>query len=231
MTWIIDIVLVLIVAVAGYVGFRRGIVKMLLSFLTVVVALALAFVLSAPASQGAYDMFFAESVNRTVDAAFEDAAVQTAERAVEKLLGADTVIGGLGRLLAFDTNKAVQKVAGQTMTDAANTVKNDIIRPPMVLLLRVLCFILLFVLLWIVLALICIGLVHTADLPVIKGINAAAGALVGVVVGVLLSLGVCGLFNLSTQINPNGLFGVTEITRENSLIYYYLSEALRAVFR
>lgn len=224
MTWLVDVVLILVIAIAGYVGYKKGIVRMLLSFLTIVLALALAFVISAPLADLSYGWFFEKSISATVDAALENQTMETVGTAVEDLLGSDSVIGGLGGLLGFDAKQAVTQATGDTLGEVGRVIKEDIIKPPMTLLLQVLIFILFFVLLWIILSVVARAISRAAKLPLVRGVNAVFGAVVGVITGVVLAFGLCALINLSMEINPNGLFGITEITRENSVVYKFISD-------
>lgn len=226
MTWLIDIVLVLIIAIAGYIGYKKGMVKMLLSFLTIVIALALAWGVSAPLADVAYDMFFEDTVSNTVDAALENTTQDAVDGAVEKLFDSGSIIGGLGGLLGFDTRAVVDKITGDSLAQVSNTLKNDIIKPPMVSLLRGILILLLFVLFWLILSIIARAICRTAKLPLVNGINKILGAFVGLITGVLLCLGVCALINLSLEINPNGIFGITAVTRENSVVYQFISDII-----
>ncbi|MBR3844468.1 MAG: CvpA family protein, partial [Clostridia bacterium] len=187
MTILIDVLLVLIIAIAGYIGYRKGVVKMLLSFLVILVALASAWGISAPLANGGYTLFFEKSVSDTVDAALENTSQEAVDQAVENLFDSDSVLGGIGSLVGFDTQSVVDEIAGDSLEKVATTLKEDVIKPPVVLLLRCILFILLFVLLWIILSLIAKALSKTAKkLPIIKGFNAWCGGFVGIINGVLL---------------------------------------------
>ena len=231
MTWIVDVALILVIAVAVYIGFRKGVAKMLLAFLTVVLALAIAYFASAPLADAGYDLFVKDSVSATVDAAFETVDEQHIDRATEDLLGSDSLIGSLSRLLGLKADEALPDSAKQSVADAKAFIQNDVVRPPVVLLLRGLLFVALFLLGWVLLHLISKAVVHTADLPVIKGLNAALGAVIGLAVGVALCLGLCALFNVAADVSPGGLWGITGITRDNSVVYKFLSETFHATFR
>ncbi len=229
MTWIVDIVLVLILATAGYIGYKKGAVRMLLSFLALALSVALAFVISAPLAQLSYGWFFEKSISATVDAALENQTMETALGAAESLLSEKGAIGGLGKLLGFDTQQALSSLSGDSVSQIGDTLKNTIIRPPMVLLLQIIVFLLFFVLLWLILSAVTKALSRAARLPLVRGVNALFGGVVGAAVGALLCLGVCLLFNLLIQINPNGILGITAITRENSVIYRFISDTFLAL--
>lgn len=231
MTWLIDIILVLIIAIAGYIGYRRGIVKMLLSFLTIVLALTLAGVLSGPLANTSYTLFFEKNIASTVDAALEHETMTSVQGAVEDLFSSEGFIGGIGGLLGFDTKEAVAGITGNTLQEVSNHIQEHVIKPPMVSLLRGMLFLLLFILLWILFSLISRVICHTTKLPLIKGVNAFAGGFVGLITGILLCFGLCALINLSLEVNPNGIFGITEITRDNSVIYKFISETFHTTFR
>ena len=149
MTILIDVILVLIIAIAAYIGFRKGIVKMLLSFLVIILALVCSWGISSPLANVGYSMFFEQSVSQTVDAALENAKQDAVDEAVEKLFDSGSILGGIGSLVGFDTESVVDSVAGDSLEKVAVTLKEDVIKPPTVLLLRCIVFVLLFILLWI----------------------------------------------------------------------------------
>lgn len=232
MTIIIDVILVLILAISAYIGFRKGIVKMLLSFLVILLALTCAWGVSAPLANAGYSMFFEQSVSQTVDAALENAKEESVEAAVEKLFDSGSVLGGIGSLVGFDTESVVDSVAGDSIEKVAVTLKEEVIKPPAVTLLRCLVFVLLFILLWIVFSLLAKLINKTAkSLPVVKGINAWTGGFVGIIIGVLLCFALSALLGFISGINPNGVFGITEITKENSVIYGFLYDLVHNIVK
>ena len=126
----------------------------------------------------------------------------------------------------------VDEIAGDSLEKVATTLKEDVIKPPVVLLLRCILFILLFVLLWIILSLIAKALSKTAKkLPIIKGFNAWCGGFVGIIIGVLLCFAFSALLGFITQINPNGIFGITQITKDNSVVYRFLSDLVQTILK
>ncbi len=231
MTIFIDVLLVLIVAVAAYIGYRKGIVKMLLSFLVVLISLVLAWSISAPLATGGYAWFFEESVSQTVDAALENTTQDAVDTAVENLFSSNSLLGGVGSLVGFDTGDVVDSVAGDSLEKVATTLKEDVIKPPTVLLLRCIAFLLLFVLFWLVLSLVAKVLQKTAKLPVIKGFNAFAGGFVGIIIGVVLCFALSTLLGYISQVNPNGVFGITQITKENSVVYGFLWNLVHTILK
>lgn len=229
MTFLIDIIFVLIIAIAGYMGYRRGIVKMLLSLLIIVISLTVAWGISGPLAQGTYDLFFEDKVSRAVDEALENTTESAVDSAVEKLLDEDGVVGGLGSLAGFDTQKVIDKVAGNSLETVGETLKTEVIEPPLVLLLRCVLFLLLFAGLWVA----CSFMVKTfhiaTKLPGVKDANAICGAIMGILIGVLLCMAFSILLNQFVLINPQGLMGITQITKENSIVYRLISNLAQAV--
>jgi uncharacterized protein YkvS len=216
MNYTIDILLVLAVAVAAYIGFRNGVAKTLLTLLAVAIAFGSAFLISSPVAEVAYDMCFEKDVSATVDSVLDNAAMDTVEQTVEKVFENEGIIGRLSNLVNFDAEKAVSQITGDSMNDAGVVLKEDIIRPSMVLVLRVLFFMVLFAVLGIVLSKVLKKICEGEKKPVINGINAFLGGSVGLIGGIFaLAIAV----NYFTQFDSDGLFGITEVTQENSVIY------------
>lgn len=232
MTILIDVLLVCIIAIAAYIGYRKGIVKMLLSFLVVILALAVAWGISAPLASGGYSLLFEQSVSDTVDAALENTTQDAVDTAVENLFEDGSILGGVGALVGFDTQSVVDTVAGDSLEKVATTLKEDVIKPPAVLLLRCISFLILFILLWIVFSLVSKALGKTAKkLPIIKGVNALAGGFVGLIIGVVLCFAFSALLGVVTKINPNGILGITQITKDNSVVYRFLSDFIANILK
>ncbi len=231
MTILIDVLLVCIIAVAAYVGYRKGIVKMLLSFLVIILALAVSWGISAPLANGGYSLLFEQNVSDTVDAALENTTQDAVDTAVENLFSEGSILGGVGALVGFDTQSVVDSVTGDSLEKVAATLKEDVIKPPAVLLLRCISFLILFILLWIVFSLVAKALNKTAKLPIIKGVNALAGGFVGLIIGVVLCFAFSALLSLITKINPNGIFGITQITKDNSVVYGFLSDLIANILK
>ncbi len=231
MTILIDVLLVCIIAIAAYIGYRKGIVKMLLSFLVIILALTFAWGLSAPLANGGYSLLFEQSVSDTVDAALENTTQDAVDTAVENLFDSNSVLGGVGALVGFDTQSVVDSVTGDSLEKVATTLKEDVIKPPAVLLLRCIAFLILFILLWIVFSLVAKALNKTAKLPMIKGVNALAGGFVGLIIGVVLCFAFSALLGVVTKINPNGIMGITQITKDNSVVYRFLSDLIANILK
>lgn len=226
MSWVIDIILVVIVATVAYIGYKKGIVKMLMSLLTVILSFGLSFVLSGPLARWFYSLFFEKGIGATVDAALESQTTHTANDAIGSLLGEKGLLGGLTKLLGFDPSAVSIATAGGSIEQIAQNVKNDLIAPAMILLLQILLFLLLFALCWILLGIAANAICRLAKKSTVRGANAIFGGLTGMILGFLLAGGVCLLFNLWLQINPNGLFGITAAVRDDSVLYHLIDTYL-----
>ncbi len=227
MAWLIDIVLVLIAAIAGYVGYKKGAVKMLLSFLVILLALGISFVAAKPMANAAYDWFFAQSVSQTVDAALADVTEETVNQTVEEFLGSGSAVSGLGGVLGFDNQQVSAQIQDKSLNQIATVLKEDVIAPAMILLLQCLLFVLLFCILWIVLWLIAKGLCHTAKMPVIRGFNALCGGFIGLLIGLVLCGATVYLLDFLIALNPEGILGITQEVKEATELYRWLSQALQ----
>ncbi len=219
MSWVIDIVLVVIVATVAYIGYKKGIVKMLMSLVTVVLSFGLSFVLSAPLARWFYSLFFEKGLSATVDAALESQTTQTAGGAIESLFGKDSVLGGLAGLLKFDPDAIAKATTGNSMEQITLSVKNDLIAPAMILLLQILLFLLLFALCWVLLGIASNAICRLAKKSTVRGANAIFGGVAGALLGFLLAGGVCLLLNLWLQVTPDGLLGITAAVRDESVLY------------
>lgn len=227
MSWTIDIILLLIVAVTGFIGYRKGIIKMLLSFVVILVALVLAFHLSAPVSETAYDLLLKKQVDTSVDRALENHTMETVDQAVDKFLGSGS-IGFMVGSVDYDAEGAVDTVAGETIQQVSDNLKENVVRPPAVLMLRVICAFILFLLLWFLLNFILRMITRSKKLPFIRTANQLLGAMAGIATGLAICVALCALMDLALTIPSVNLFGITSQVKDQTFIYSFLSSAFLA---
>lgn len=194
MAFILDIVAVVLVLFFIFMGYRAGFIKTAVKLLGFLLALVLAWGLSAPLADGMYDLFVRDSVQTTLNenlmaidspADIEDGLRETLDSlpdAVTNLMQ-NWGLGSTEELAASVTDTLTE-----TSQSAAEVIEGNIIRPLVTVLLRLLCLIILVILLLILVHILAALLDKIFSLPVLRTLNGLGGALLGAVQGVLIVL-------------------------------------------
>ena len=191
MAYLLDGAVILIFILFVWVGSRRGLVRSVLRLISCVVSLVLALLLSTVAAGGLFDAFLSESAQEIIaqhlpetDAASVASGVEEALHQLPGFVESALTAGGLGS--PEEIASSVQDVLGQSPETVAQAITEQVIRPAAVALMGSVCFLLLF-LLFMILFGILIGLINRVfQLPVLKQLNGALGAVVGAAEGVLV---------------------------------------------
>lgn len=191
MAYILDGVLILILAVTVILGYRRGFVRSLVQLVGLVAAFVLAFSLSATISTVVYDAFVDEPLKKTVSSVLAENSSETVSVQVEK------VKEGLPAVLsnAIDQNAEASKALAQlgdrveeSATALADTIVTDVVRPLVIAFFRFVLFLLLIVVLLLVVKLLTAVIKPLTKLPVIRQADGLLGAVMGLVKAALFIL-------------------------------------------
>ncbi len=222
MFWIIDLILLVILGLATYIGYKKGIIKMLLSFALVLVALVSAFYLSAPAAEATYDLLLEKQVSSSVDKAMKNQTMETVDQAVDKFLSTGS-IGFMVGTVDYNAEGAADTVVGDSVAEISQNLKDNVVRPPAVLMLRVVCAFILFLLIWFVLNFILRLITRSKKLPLFRKANQLLGAVIGFATGLAICVAICALMDLSLTIPSVNLFGNTHQIKDQTFVYDLLS--------
>lgn len=183
MNWIL-IAVIGIIAALGFIGLKKGLIKMVFSLVSTIAALLLAMVLS-PVVAGvmknndAIVGFLDEKISAIVDFSSEEAQEETVgkqESLIESLPLPDTFKESL-----LKNNDAESYISMQ-----AENFEEYVCRQITNVIINAIAFVVTLVLAAIALAILCNALNLLAKLPLLRQINAAAGLTAGIAEGILL---------------------------------------------
>ncbi len=183
MNWILVAVLVMI-AVLGFVGFKKGLIKMVFSLVSTIVALLVAMLFSPVVagmlkSNEAIVGFFDEKISAVIDF--------TSEEAEESKESEQTsLIESLPLPETFKETLMENNTAENYISMQAKNFEEYVCRQITNVIINAIAFVITLVLAIIALAILCNALNLLAKLPLLKQINAAAGLAAGVAEGLLL---------------------------------------------
>lgn len=183
MNWIL-IAVIVIVAVLGWLGMKKGLIKMVFSLVSTIVALLVAMLISPVVagmmkSNEAIVGFFDEKIGAIVDFSAEEAQEETENgqaSLIEELPLPETF-----KELILENNTAESYISMQ-----AQNFEDYVCRQITNVIINAIAFVITLILAVIALVFLCNTLNLLAKLPLLRQINAIAGLAAGVAEGVLL---------------------------------------------
>lgn len=195
----LDILLVVVLAVTVLSSMRKGFLKCILSLICVVAAIAVAMTFSQPAAEWCYDNVLSGYIVSTVENAIEDgldsaSAATAVNQVVDEIPDfLVTQLSGFG----IDINSVADEISSLKLSaqDTAGMISDSIIRPGVLVLLKMICFILIYLFVRFLLGFISGFINGVAKLPLLKQVNKGLGALIGAVKGVAIVFLICTVLN------------------------------------
>lgn len=222
MKYILDGIAILILVITIIVGYRRGFLKSLVQFIGCVAAFILAFSLSAPAANFTFDTFLAEGLENTLT----EALVTNADAAPTELLQSlpEPILAVLENSTQLQaTLENLGDAAASTAETAVETLMTSVIRPVAVSLIQFVAFILLFVILMFVARLLAKVIKPITKLPLLRQVDGALGAVLGLIKGVLFTIAFVSVVQLIAATgSPDSL--VTQEMVESSILVSWIAE-------
>ncbi|MBP3617452.1 MAG: CvpA family protein [Lachnospiraceae bacterium] len=183
MNWIL-IAVIVIIAVLGWLGMKKGLIKMVFSLVSTIAALLIAMLFSPVVSgmmksNEAIVGFFDEKIGAIVDFSPEEAKEETESKQ-------ESLIESLPLPETFKDTLLKNNTAESYISMQAQNFEDYVCRQITNVIINAIAFVITLVLAIIALALLCKTLDLLAKLPVLRQINTIAGLAAGIAEGVLL---------------------------------------------
>lgn len=183
MNWIL-IAALAIIAVLGFIGLKKGLIKMVFSLVSTIVALLVAMLFSPVVagmmkSNDAIVGFFDEKISAIIDFTSEEAEEDTESEQT-------SLIEALPLPETFKETLMENNTAESYISMQAKNFEEYVCRQITNVIINAIAFVITLILAIIALAILCNALNLLAKLPLLKQINAAAGLAAGVAEGLLL---------------------------------------------
>lgn len=213
----IDLLFLIILVISILDSIRRGFLKSVLSLACVILAFIVASVLNEPVAQWCYDSFLSDSIVEKIEDNIPETEV---EFDVESI--ADYVPEFLiDRNEEFDIDDIFDEAEkdGLSTHEIAETISDKIIGPPVIMILRLICYLIIFLLVRFLLSIVSRIISKLDKLPVIKQFNKTLGGLLGFVKGLFIVIALAVALNFIAEVlnNSDNDNMITE-TIENSFI-------------
>lgn len=226
MSVLLDVVIVVIVLLGIFLGYRHGFVWTITKLVGCVVALVLASYLSQTVAEGIFDSFFQENLETTIAGQLPDtdgASLKTEiSNALANLPGSVKNVldnsGWIDRAMAEIDDLGTYQAA-----DVARSVVTYVVRPVAVSLLSMVAFLILFILFMIAVSLLARLVGKLLRLPVLRQVDGILGAVLGTVEGVVVSLVVVAVLQIVAASASSDAW-ITRQDIENTVIVSALGE-------
>lgn len=221
MPYILDAIILVIVAVTAIVGYRRGFIRTVIQLVGCIVAFALALSLSSSVATMVYDGFIRDGLHERIETIWNetvvDSATQTLTEQTEAVL--DSLPSFVQSLVDSETiTQGILDSVGnnQVGTAVADYLVDELIRSIMVAVIRFIAFLLLFVIFMLMIRLLENLLKPLVKMPLIRQVDGFLGAAVGLIKGGMFALVAVTVMQLIAASATTGLF--TQQNLDNSLL-------------
>lgn len=211
MKYVLDVIFLLLLILFLFLGAKKGFFRSVIDLVGTIVALGAAVWLGAAAAEWVFDGMLREALTLQVAEALRNSPAGTAPEAVLSALP-DVLAGALEHYgITTDTlNQAISQASGSAAEAAVS-----VIAPAVISMLKALFSLVLFIFLLVILRIISGIISRLLKLPVLKQLNKAMGALLGVVQALLVILLCCFCLELlSPAASPE-----IQSMAENSVVY------------
>lgn len=227
MPYILDAVVVIIIAVTAIVGYRRGFIRTIIQLVGCVVAFVLALSLSNTVSSMVYDGMLRDGLHEKIETAWSETVVEGAAQTLTEQT--ETIFDTLPKFVqvALDTETITQGIRDsvgndQTGTAVADYLVDDLIRPVMVAVIRFVAFLILFAILMLLIRLLEKLMKPLTKLPLIRQTDGLLGAVVGLIKGAIFALVAVTIMQLIATGTTTGPF--TQENLDNSIVAGWVAE-------
>lgn len=227
MPYILDAIVVIIVAVTAIIGYRRGFIRTIIQLAGCVIAFVLALSLSGTVSTMVYDGVLRGGLHDKLETAWNETVVEGAAQTLTEQTEAvfDTLPGFVQTALDTETiMQGIQNSVGndQTGTAVADYLVDDLIRPVMIAMIRFVAFLILFAILMLLIRLLEKLLKPITKLPLLRQTDGLLGTVVGLAKGIVFALVAVTIIQLIAAGTTTGPF--TQENLDNSVVAGWVAE-------
>ncbi len=221
--YILDGILILIVALSIFIGYKRGFIRSIVQLVGMLAAVVVAFSLSGMIAGWVYDDFLNEPIQESVVEFLQRDETPESDE-IEEVL---SVIPSFLRnalnadRIAEDTMVVITEKVNETAESTAKIVAENVIRPVVTTLMRILIFIVLTIILLLLVKLLMQIIKPITKLPVLRQADGTLGAVVGAVKGLLFVLIAVAVMQLMASSDTL----ITQADVDNTVITSWIAEA------
>lgn len=226
MSYILDGIIVLIIAITVFLSAKKGFVRTLIEVVGLIAAIIVAFTFSTPVADSVYDKFVEPKIISTVEESFNN----TANTAT------DTVDAVWTKLPKFMTNSNFLNISKEnvyeqiktdtsaTATNMADTVSNSFVKPVVTKFVSLLFSVISVVVLIFVTKFLAKYINKLFNFSIVGKINKTLGGIIGLFKGVAVAIIFCLVISLIMSFTKNGFLIFTNDTVNSSYLFKFFTE-------
>ena len=221
---IVDLVIVLIIGLCIFTGYKKGLAKCLLKLVTTIIALFIAVALFRPFTDFVVkNTIIDENIQLSLEKVMNNGIEERKDENDTNLVKEDS---GVPKPIAEYLNNNFKNPVNQTREDAVISVA----RGAALLIVNIACFILIYIIVKIVLKILSILIDIVSKLPVIRQFNEVGGLIYGLIQGVFIILLVMTAVAIFTPLT--GAYEVANIINQSHVgaFFYNNNIILNIIF-
>lgn len=221
---IVDLVIVLIIGLCIFTGYKKGLAKCLLKLVTTIIALFIAVALFRPFTDFVVkNTIIDENIQLSLEKVMNNGIEERKDENDTNLVKEDS---GVPKPIAEYLNNNFKNSVNQTREDAVISVA----RGAALLIVNIACFILIYIIVKIVLKILSILIDIVSKLPVIRQFNEVGGLIYGLIQGVFIILLVMTAVAIFTPLT--GAYEVANIINQSHVgaFFYNNNIILNIIF-
>lgn len=234
MSFILDLIVIVIIGLCFLIGWRKGAAITLLNFVALVAAFTVAVLLSSVLSSTIYGMFFKNGVTETVANSINDTLSGGAESIINAISSAIPAFAAM----FFDSVSFVDSTVGgliengnQDTINTAASVVERMIAPAFTSLIGIIVMLILFFVLLALFKFLAKVLSKVFEVPVLSTINRLFGGVIGIAQGVLLVIVLTSVVKLAMPLMGGDVPIFSAANIEGSFIFkaFYSGQILESI--
>ena len=207
---VVDLIIILIIGLCTFIGYKKGLAKCILKLITTLIAIFVALMLYRPfvdfvVQSTIIDENIQLSLEKVMNTGLENSQDQNEN---ENLVKEDS---GIPKPIAEYLNNNFKSTVNEKKQEAVTTVA----RSATILIVNIACFIAIFIIVKILLQILTILIDVVSKLPVIKQFNEVGGLVYGVIQGVFIILIIMTAISIVTPLT--GAYEVANIVLESHI--------------
>ena len=223
MGYLLDLLLIGIIAVTALISARRGFVRTVLEVVGFIAAVLIASSFSMPLSNATYGSLIEKPVVSAVSSSTDATVEEIADKAWEALPGFITDHAEKFGISYESLTQKLSENAANGAESAAQAASDTIVKPIVTELLRGLYFVLLFIVLAFVAKFLAKLINRLFSFSLVGSLNRALGGILGAVKGLIYAFLICAFIMLIATLNGGKLWFINSETVSNSILFRLLA--------
>lgn len=220
MNYILDLIVILVIALFVLITYKKGFVKSFLSIASLILTILIISSFGEPLAELSYDTFIASSIKKTVVSNVEATNAATEEMTESIWQSIPALIRNNSEKAGVTKNSLDKMIIGISSPEQiAENVSTNVVRPMAVSFLVIIIDVVLFVILMFIFRVLSKLVCTLFKAPVLKQANKLFGVVLGAIKGVAVAILVCSIISYIVTVSNNEFLIFNSTAIESSLLF------------